>query len=105
MDPVDQQAQLLGGGFSRRRRPDDEAGEPLEPEPGATRAAPSVMPSAQSSTRSPGSRMMTRAWRASAGANPPGRPIGGWAGDDENWGFAIYDPATAAIIHLVDYHQ
>ena len=90
---MDQQAQLLGGEFSRRRRPDDEAGEQLEPELGAARAAPCVMPSVQSSTRSPGSRMMTSTWRAPAAANSPGRPIGGWAGE-ENWGFAIRDPAT-----------
>ena len=92
-DRVDQRAQLLGGEFSRRRRPDDEAGERLEPELGATRAAPSVMPSVQSSTRSPGSRMMTWTWRAPATANPPGRPIGGRAGD-ENRGLAICEPAA-----------
>ena len=60
---MDQQAQLLGGEFSRRRRPEDEADEQLEPELGAARAAPSVMPSMQSSTPSPGSRMMTWTWR------------------------------------------
>ena len=37
---VDKQAQLMAGSFPRRRRPDNEVGEPLEPEPGTTRAAP-----------------------------------------------------------------
>ena len=37
--------------------------------------------------------MMAWIWRAPAAANSPGRPICGWAGD-ENWGFAIHDPAT-----------
>ena len=51
------------------------------------------MPSVQSSTRSPGSRMMTWIWRAPAAANSPGRPIGGRAGE-ENWGLAICALAT-----------
>jgi hypothetical protein len=41
-DRLDQQAQLPGGKFSRRHRRDDEAGQPSEPEPGASRAAPAV---------------------------------------------------------------